>query len=271
MSRSGHCRNNSTTIGSTSQPASVNSQPISRSGSASRRASFIGPAPRRRRPIYRFSRPVSRANQPGLGGRTRSFLDRPGRAPLLAPTSMEQPVHAGSDGVDVLIRATLLVRAGEEVLLGKIEVQVFGLEGQVRHCRHLDAAAGGKTGHQATIVERSRRAVVITLGARGDDDVRLCIGPGEAGAFPEAAEGVDLEGDRSLGAALARIAANQRGGAFDVAERHVALDSEHQGTPELIIHSRLNPAEAAMLVDMQVGPGGARPRVSAVRTDIKAG
>src|SRR5437867_3231468 len=41
--------------------------------------------------------------------------------------------------------------------------------------------------------------------------------------------------------------------------------------PELVIYSRLNPAEAASLVDMQVGPGCARPRVSAVGTDVKAG
>jgi len=41
--------------------------------------------------------------------------------------------------------------------------------------------------------------------------------------------------------------------------------------PELVIQSHLNPAEAALLVDMQVRPSQSRPRESPVRADVKAG
>src|SRR6266581_4214809 len=79
MSRSGHCRNSSTTIGSTSQPASRSSPAISRSSMDSRRASFIGPALGYVGLIYRFLWPVSRPIN----------LPQPGHAdPLIVPGAL---------------------------------------------------------------------------------------------------------------------------------------------------------------------------------------
>src|SRR6266487_1893048 len=223
MSRSGHCRNRSTTIGSTSQPASRSSSAISRSAMDSARASFMGPAPESAQAQYTgFSGPLARPDQPTVSGTRLSPGPSLFRSRSVAPGhSVEQPVHAGPDGMDLLIGWAFLVRAGEEILIRKVQEEVFDFERQVRRCCHFDPAAGGKTGHQPTVVESPRCAVIIiTIGARGNDDMRLGMGPGNPGrlvyqhtiprvadAFAEAAEGIDCDGDRSFGAALVGIPA----------------------------------------------------------------
>src|SRR5438046_2234003 len=100
--------------------------------------------------------------------------------------STEEPVRAHPHHMSVFISKALLWRAGKEPLARKVEVEVFGLDGQIRCCCHFDPAPCGKARHQPTLVEGPQTlARRIRNGASGDDEVRMHMRPSNPGRLVE--------------------------------------------------------------------------------------